>query len=760
MRVAIPLLFAAAVYAQAPADVAFFDKEVRPLLKSNCQGCHSVNSLNSGLALDSRDAIVKGGNRGPAAAPGDMGSLLLQAVRQDGGLKMPPGRKLAAEQVAKLEEWVKRGMPSTPEFAEAKRRKSTHWAFQPVKRPAVGSMDALIQAKLKEKNLAPSPEADRATLIRRVSLDLVGLPPTPAEVKAFVNDPRADAYERLVDRLLASPHFGERQARHWLDLARYADSDGYTIDAPRDIFPYRDWVIQALNADMPFDQFTIEQFAGDLLPNATNDQIIATGFHRNTPSNYEGGIDFEQYRVEAVADRVQTTGAVWMGLTLGCARCHDHKYDPISQREFYQLFAFLNNVDEVDREADRKYFNKPFLEMGTPDQIAALAKWDADVQNVEFRIRKHQETLTQDADKDPGLIALRKELVGLRRKKPQVQRTMVMKDRATPREHYIHLGGDFTRKGSAVQPGVPAVFPPLKNPGAVPNRLDLAKWLVDRDNPLTARVTMNRMWQQYFGKGFVETENDLGLMGDRPTHPEVLDLLASEFMDGGWKMKRMHKMIVMSATYRQSSAARADITAADPYNKLLGRQNRLRLDAEIIRDSALLVTGLLGRKVGGPSVYPPLPKGANDVTQVKREWKVSDGEDKYRRGMYTFFQRSAGHPGLITFDAPDGAVTCTRRIRSNTPLQALILLNDDAYFEFAGVLAKKILADGANLDDGGKLALAWERALQRAIKPGESKRLQAFLAAQRDAQKTKSEEAAWTAVARVVLNLDEFMTRE
>ncbi len=760
MRLAICFLIGTAAYAQAPADIEFFEKEVRPLLRTNCQGCHSVNGLNSGLALDSREAIIKGGNRGPAATPGDAASLLLQAVRQDGGLKMPPKRKLAPEEVAKLEEWVKRGMVTTPEFVAAKRRKSTHWAFQPVKRPAASGIDELVAAKLKEKNLAMSPEADRMTLIRRVSLDLVGLPPTPEEVKAFVNDKRADAYERLVDRLLASPHFGERQGRHWLDLARYADSDGYTIDAPRDIFPYRDWVIKALNADMPFDRFTIEQFAGDLLPNATNDQIIATGFHRNTPSNYEGGIDFEQYRVEAVADRVQTTGAVWLGLTLGCARCHDHKYDPVSQREFYQLFAFLNNVDEVDKEADRKYFNKPFLEMGTPEQIAALAKWDADVQDVELRIRKHQETLTQDADKDPGLIALRKELVDLRKRKPAVQRTLVMKELAKPREHYIHLGGDFTRKGSAVQPGVPSVFPPLKNPNPVPNRLDLAKWLVDTENPLTARVTMNRIWQQYFGKGFVETENDLGLMGDRPTHPEVLDWLAAEFMSGGWKLKRMHKAIVMSATYRQASTARPDAAAVDPYNKLLARQNRLRLDAEIIRDSALVVTGLLGRKVGGPSVYPPLPKGANDVTQVKREWKVSDGEDKYRRGMYTYFQRSAGHPGLITFDAPDGSVTCTRRVRSNTPLQALILLNDDAYFEFAEVLAKKLLADGAGLDDGGKLALAWERVLQREMKPGERTRLLGFLAAQRDAQKEKSEQAAWTAVGRVLLNLDEFMTRE
>lgn len=760
MRLAISVLTALAAFAQTPADIEFFDKEVRPLLRTNCQGCHSVNGLNSGLAVDSLDALKKGGNRGPAAVVGDNNSLFLQAIRHENGLKMPPGKKLAPEQIATLEQWVKRGLPSTPEFAAAKRRKSTHWAFQPVRRPQASGIDELIQAKLKEKNLAPSPEADRATLIRRVSLDLVGLPPTPAEVSAFVNDKSAGAYERLVDKLLASPHFGERQARHWLDLARYADSDGYTIDAPRDIFPYRDWVISAINRDMPFDRFTIEQFAGDLLPNPTTDQIIATGFHRNTPSNYEGGIDFEQYRVEAVADRVQTTGAVWLGLTLGCARCHDHKYDPISQREFYQLFAFMNNVDEIDKEADRKYFNRPFLELGTPEQIAALAKWDDDVQDVELRIRKLQDMLDQEGDKDPRLIALRKELVDLRKRKPQVQRSLVMRDRPAPRDHYIHLGGDFTRKGSAVQPGVPAVFPPLKNPNTVPNRLDFAKWLVDTDNPLTARVTMNRLWQQYFGKGIVETENDVGLVGDRPTHPEVLDLLASEFMSGGWKVKRMHKMIVMSATYRQASTNRPDAAAIDPYNKLLARQNRLRLDAEIIRDSALVATGLLARKIGGPSVYPPIPKGANDVTQVKREWKVSEGEDRYRRAMYTFFQRSAGHPGLITFDAPDGAVTCTRRVRSNTPLQALILLNDDAYFEFAEVLAKQVLEGGAALDDNGKLRLAWSRAVQRDIKPAESQRLLSFLASQRDAQKEKSELAAWTAVSRVLFNLDEFMTRE
>ncbi|MBM3767353.1 MAG: DUF1553 domain-containing protein, partial [Acidobacteria bacterium] len=743
MRLVISFLTAAALYAQAD----FFDKEIRPILRSNCQGCHSVNGLNSGLALDSKEAILKGGNRGPAAKPGDAASLLLQAVRQDGGLKMPPKKKLEPEQIAKLEKWIADGMPAPADFVAAKRRTSRHWAFQPVKRPAAPAVrnsawvrnpiDNFILAKLEEKNLRPNDQADKATLARRVALDITGLPPTEAELKDFLKDTRADAYERLVDKLLASPHYGERQARIWLDLARYADSDGYTIDAPRDIYPWRDWVLNAFNSDMPFDRFTIEQFAGDLLPRPTNDQLIATGFHRNTPSNFEGGIDFEQYRVEAVADRVATTGSGWMGLTLGCSRCHDHKYDPISQREYYQIFAFLNNVDEVDKEADRKFFNKPFLEMGTPDQVAALAKWDLDVQDVEQRIRKHEETLNADAEKDPTLQALRKELSATRRRKPDVKRTMIMRELAAPRQHYIHLGGDFTRKGASVQPEVPSVFPPLTTAGNPPNRLDFAKWLVDKENPLTARVNMNRVWQHYFGKGIVETENDFGLMGDRPTHPELLDWLASEFMESGWKMKAMHRTIVLSAAYRQSSANRPDAAAMDPYNKLLARQNRLRLDAEIIRDSALVATNLLGRQVGGPSVYPPIPKGATDITQVKREWKVSTGEDRYRRGMYTYFQRSAAHPALLTFDAPDATVACTRRVRSNTPLQALILLNDDAYFEFAEALAKRVLSqEGA---DQQRLERAWTWTLHRAPKASESARLLAFLNTTRDAQKEKNE---------------------
>jgi hypothetical protein len=588
MRLACLILAAGSLFAQSAADTEFFDKQVRPLLRANCNGCHSVNSLNGGLALDSLEALRKGGNRGPAATPGDNNSLILQAVRHEGALKMPLGKKLAPEQVAVLEQWIAKGLPVAQDFKAAKRRQTRHWAFQPVTRPAPPAaahpwikspVDNFILAKLAEAKIQPSPEANRATLLRRVSLDLIGLPPTLEELAAFENDKSPNAYEKQVDRLLASPHYGERQARFWLDLARYADTDGYTIDAPRDIVQWRDWVINAYNANMPYDRFTIEQLAGDLLPNPTNDQLIATGFHRNTPSNFEGGIDFEQYRVEAVADRVATTGSVWMGLTLGCARCHDHKYDPISQREFYQIFAFFNNADEVDREADRKYFNKPFLEIGTPEQIAAHQKWDEDVVALEGKIRNYQEQLVGNADMDEGLKKLRGELNALRRRKPKIQRAMIVRDRATPRDHYIHLGGDFTRKGASVQPDTPSVMPALKTQNNPPNRLDFARWLMSKDNPLTARVTVNRIWQHYFGKGFVETENDFGVMGDKPTHPELLDWLSSEFMDSGWNLKHLHKTIVMSGVYRQDSANRPDAAAADPYNKLLARQNRLRLEA-------------------------------------------------------------------------------------------------------------------------------------------------------------------------------------
>ena len=755
-------------------DAAFFESTIRPILRNNCLGCHSDRKLTSGASLETRESILRGGNRGALVnkeKPAE--SLLMHAVRHTGDApKMPPGgKKLTDEQTAALEKWIAGDVPMPAALLKTKRAGANHWAFQAPKKiapPAVSDaawpknpIDHFILAKLDAAKLKPSPEAPRETLLRRVSLDLAGLPPTPKELADFLADQSANAYEKAVDRLLASQHYGERWGRHWLDLARYADSDGYTIDAPREIWKYRDWVIGAINADMPFDRFVLEQFAGDLLPNATNEQLTATGFHRNTPSNYEGGIDFEQYRVEAVADRVATTGTVFLGLTVGCARCHDHKFDPVSQREFYQLFAFLNNVDEVDKELDRNQFNKPFLEFGKPDEVARKNAIVAQARVLDNELENYRLTLStlsdEDKAKDPGLKERQANLKALRQRMPKVTSTMIMRELPAPREAYIHLNGDFLRKGAPVGPGALGVLNPLPEPapGQRLNRADLARWLTSRDNALTARVTVNRMWQGYFGKGIVETENDFGITGDKPSHPELLDWLAVEFMDRGWSQKAIHKQIVMSAAYRQSSLARPDATAVDPDNKLLARQTRIRLDAEIVRDSSLVAAGLFHPAVGGPSVYPPQPAGVYQVTQVRREWKTSTGGDRYRRGMYTFFQRSAPHPSLIVFDAPDATVTCTRRVRSNTPLQALTQLNDEATKEFSEAMAKRMAAAA---DDKAKLEQGFLMALNRAPRADESARLLRYLAAQRDSK--AGEERAWASVARVLLNLDEFLTRE
>jgi hypothetical protein len=762
-RVAIIFLFALTARPQ-DSGPAFYEAKVRPVLRANCLACHSDRNPSSGLSLESREAILRGGNRGAAVnldQPAE--SIILQAVRKTGELKMPPAGSLTAEQLKILEQWIADGIPAPAMSAKAARPGANHWAFQAPRKAvlpevagATHPIDRFVFDRLAKAGLTPSPEADRRTLLRRVHLDLTGLPPAPEEVDAFLADPRPDAYERVVDRLLASPHYGERWGRHWLDLARYADSDGYTIDAPRDIWKYRDWVIQAVNRDLPFDQFAIEQIAGDLLPNPTESQLVATGFHRNTPSNYEGGIDFEQYRVEAVADRVATTGAAFLGLTLGCARCHDHKYDPVSQREFYQLFAFFNNTDEVDKEADRKYFNKPFLTFGTDEEKAAFDAWEKEVYSIEGAIRQREDRVSGDGENDPELKMLREKLNKHRRARPKLVRTMVMRELPEPRVAYVHLGGDFTRRGIEVKPGVPVSLLPLETENANPNRLDLARWLVSPKNPLTARVTVNRFWQHYFGRGIVETEDDFGSQGEKPSHPELLDWLAVEFMERGWSQKAIHRLIVTSATYKQASGARPDAFAVDPRNRLLARQNRLRLEAEIIRDSSLVASGLFHPAVGGPSVYPPIPPGANNVTQVKREWPTSEGPDRYRRAMYTYFQRSAAHPALLIFDAPDASAACTRRVRSNTPLQALITLNDQAYVEFAEALAKRVTGDGPSADDA-RIRYAWILAVGRPADGEEVARVQRFLRVRRDSG--EDEAGAWTAVARAILNTDEFVTR-
>ncbi len=742
-------ILAGAALAQTP-DAQFFDSEVRPILRANCWGCHSEANSTSGLSLQTQESILRGGNRGASV------DIILNAVRHVGTLKMPPNKKLTDPQIATLEKWAAAGLPMPENLVKSKRPGANHWAFLPVTKPDLPAVkntgwvrnpiDHFILATLEKNNLTPAPEANKATLLRRLSLDLTGLPPTVDELRAFLADASPDAYNKQVDRLLASPHYGERWGRHWLDVARYADSDGYTIDAPRDIWMYRDWVLKATNADMPFDRFVIEQMAGDLLPNPTTDQLIATGFHRNTTSNFEGGIDFEQYRVEAVADRVATTGAAFLGLTLGCARCHDHKYDPVTQREYYQLFAYFNNTDEVDKEAERKFFNKPFLEFGTEEEKAKFSDWEARLRDAEERMRVRIANLTGNPEKDDILIAVNKEIADLRKAKPKLPRTMIMRDLPTPRDAYIHLGGDFMRKGAPVTPGTPSILPPPQNKAG--DRLALAQWLMDPNNPLTPRVTVNRVWQMYFGRGIANSQSDFGTQGDKPTHPELLDYLARTFIESGWSQKALHRLIVSSAAYRQSSLNRDE----DPENKFFSRQNRLRLDAEIIRDASLIASGLFAPKLGGPSVYPPQPDGVYQVTQVRREWKTSTGEDRYRRGMYTFFQRSAPHPSLIVFDAPDSSESCTRRVRSNTPLQALTQLNDEASTEFAEALAKRMTV--AATTDDGRLNAGYEIALGRTPRAEESQRLLRFIRVQRDSQLDP-----WPAVARALINLDEFLTR-
>ncbi len=790
------------------------DALVQPIFKAKCQACHNEATRTSGLSLTSRDAALAGGNRGAAIKPGDpSGSLLTQAIEQAGDLKMPPGGKLAADQIAAIRHWIEAGAVWRNDAISAvsKPKGVEWWAFQPIRRvdpPSVAKpawarnpVDQFILARLEKEHLTPSPQASKETLLRRVSLDLTGLPPSPQEIADFQSDTRPDAYERIVDRLLASPHYGERWGRHWLDVARYADSDGYTIDAPRQMWKYRDWVINALNRDMPFDQFAIEQIAGDLLPNPSVEQLIATGFHRNTPSNFEGGIDFEQYRVEAVVDRVATTGAAFLGLTVACARCHDHKFDPISQKEFYQLFAYFNNVDEISSEAERYDFNRPILSVPTLEEIARKKAFDAQWSALSKELITYVRGLAAgarrpgslDPSKDPGLMERVQNLREMRKHEPKETTALVMRELPQPRETYIHLGGDFTRKGMTVQPGVPAVLPQL--PATAKTRLDFAKWLVDERNPLTARVTVNRMWQEYFGKGIVESESDFGAQGSKPSHPELLDWLASEFMQRHWSQKAIHRLIVTSAAYRQSSKERPELAESDPYNKLLSRQNRLRLEAEIIRDSALSASGLFTDAVGGPSVYPPIPEGAMSVTQVSGAWPVATGADRYRRGLYTFFRRSAAHPALLVFDAPDATASCTRRVRSNTPLQALTTLNDEAFVEFAEGLAARVLKE-APADNKERIRYAYRLVLSRAPRADEESRLERHLSRQIDEYKTHPSrateliykggkfgpdgaplnppppklramlptdlplEAAWTGVARVLLNLDDFLTRE
>ncbi len=984
-----------------PAKIDF-NRDVRPILSENCFKCHGFDpkTRDGGRRLDTRDGALADNDGVRAVTPGKLAEsdLHVRIHSADKDEQMPPpksGKKLTARQKAILDRWIEQDAPY-----------AVHWAFQKPRQtplPEVWAkdwprtaIDHFVLARLEAENLTPSPEADKYTLARRLYLDLIGLPPTPEEADAFVNDASPDAYEKLVERLLASPRYGERWARRWLDLARYADTNGYEKDRPRSIWPYRDWVIHALNAGMPFDQFTIEQLAGDLLPNATREQRIATGFHRNTMLNEEGGIDPLEFRYNAVTDRVGTTGTTWLGLTVQCAQCHTHKYDPITHREYFAFFAFLNNADEPDldlpppdaaaqekaragklakllaglpdkwpqpdtgssAEAPRELAERRFATW-LEEQRARAVRWTAlrpveaksnlplltvqpdasvltsgdsqktDVFEMKFadapraitalrlealpheslpahgpgfcyyegpkgdfflgeftvsvggqpvkfvrasesyaknnfgknpasaataidgdpqtgwscadrpgeaheavfvpetpitagafdlkmtfgrhyacplgRFRISATTdareavarpmpdetsrllLVADADLTPGqrdklreqfllaapeLAAAAREIRALRQP-PSYPTTLVLRERPpiSPRPTFLHNRGEFLQPTERVEPGVIAAVGAL--PGDAPrDRLAFARWLVSPENPLTARVTVNREWAAFFGYGLVRTLGDFGFQGEAPTHPELLDWLAVEFMREGWSLKRLHKLIVTSATYRQASRATPELLARDSENRLLARGPRFRLEVEIIRDSALRVSGLLSGKMGGPSVRPPQPDGVTEAAYGNSKWTADAGEDRYRRSLYTFAKRTAPFALYNNFDAPTGEACSARREISNTPLQALALLNDVVFLEAARALGGKLAVDEGSIED--RVSIAFRRCFTRPPTDEEVALLAKFWAAQKerfingelDAKALAgegpgemNERAAWTALARALLNLDEAITR-
>lgn len=1012
---------------RARAASVDFNAQIAPILVKRCSECHGPDKQKAKLRLDSRAAALQGGESGhPAVSPGhpEESELLKRVMETDPDEVMPPkGGRLNDREVRVLRQWIQEGAI----WPEAQK----HWAFVKPERPALppvshekwvrNEIDRFVLARLDKEGLSPQKEADRYTLARRVHLDLTGLPPSWEAVQAFVNDASPNAYEKLVDGLLASPHYGEQMARGWLDLARYADSNGYQVDLARSIWPYRDWVINAFNRNQRFDQFTIDQIAGDLLPNPTREQLIATGFNRNTKINDEGGGDAEEYRVKAVKDRVATVGTAWLGLTLNCAECHTHKYDPISHDEYYQFYAFFNNstdggnynvaptieVPRPDLSESVTYINHRLAQTqfdliaATNNLAAEQQRWEklaarattenadkgdvwqvlnltnvfsnggssytnlADGSVLGTDLNPIYDTITVDADTDltgitavllevlpdpslpkngPGrwksgnfildefsfsaapksgpmpaetnlffakatadweqlyyraehavdrnpktgwaigprfgerhfLIAELKNPAGykggsrlsfrfdhyhgnshcvgrfrisvtteknpaalwpippeireivaikasdrtpeqtsrlaafyrtvspavrtLEREKLRLEQrakelaapkvtTLVMKERdGARRQTFVQLRGDFLTKGKEVAPGVPAVFPPLTDETStnhLANRLDLARWLVDPENPLTARVTVNRFWERCFGVGLVKTSEDFGRQGEPPSHPELLDWLATEFVRTRWDVKAMMKLIVMSATYRQDATTDAARQEKDFYNRLLSHGPRFRLDAEVIHDQALAVSGLLNPKLGGPSVYPvQVPNLWKEIGFLRPEigmdeWPVSEGPDLYRRGIYTFWRRVCTYPTFATFDAPSRDVCVSRRPRTNTPLQALAGLNEPTLLEAARVFAERILTEGGGNTEA-QLNFAFRACLGRTPTASERARLLSFYDQQwksfrRDTNAAETliqvgsaelpktldarKLAAWMMVANVLFNLDETLTK-
>ncbi|MDP6745679.1 MAG: PSD1 and planctomycete cytochrome C domain-containing protein [Candidatus Poribacteria bacterium] len=766
---ALMLSFAPAAKVDAPLD---FNRDIRPILSNHCFPCHGpdAKARQAKLRLDVRQQAIEKG----AVVPGQprASELLSRVEHSDQVKRMPPattGKTLTPEQKNKLQHWIAEGA-----------NYDTHWAWVPPVRPAIpagknaawprNQIDYFILSQLEQVGLTPSPEASHSTLIRRLSLDLTGLPPSPEEVEDFINSSSEHAYNDLVERLLASTRFGERMAQHWLDLARYADSDGYHDDTNRSMWPYRDYVISSFNQNKPFDTFTREQIAGDQMPDATREQKVGSAFHRNGPTSSEGGANPDEYRIKYAVDRVNTTAAVWLGVTLQCAECHDHKFDPFSQREFYQFMAFFDQVP--GNHLFRGLYAPPSITLPSMDQSNQLTKLEA----VVTRLKKKNEN--EEEENNTQLMAAKKARDEFRDTIPQLR---VMQDSEMRQPTHVLVRGDFRQPAERVHPGVPAVFPPL--PEVTSPRLALAEWLVSADNPLPARVVVNRFWAMLFGRGIVKTAEDFGSQGEPPSHPKLLDWLALEFITSGWDVKHLLKYIVTSSTYRQSSAANAEQWRADPENRLLARGARFRLPAEMIRDNALYISGLLKEKIGGPSVKPYQPSGLwkemSYGNSSGKGYQKDHGDNLYRRGIYTFWKRSILYPAFAIFDAPNREECTVRRPRTNTPLQAFVTLNSTAFVEAARVFAERILREKLGPED--RIDLAMEIALARSPSAVEKETLQELLADMKAHYQTDPDEAcriiavgewpvatdfspvtlaAWTSVAQAILNLDETQTKE
>jgi hypothetical protein len=816
-------LLAPLVRANPPAEPPVdFTRDIRPILAANCFKCHGLDdkARKAGLRLDVRDAALKPARSGLIAIvprEPDKSELLQRVTNDIDTARMPPaktGKPLSAKQIDLLKRWIEQGAP----YAQ-------HWAFVKPQRPPVpevhdknwpvNPIDNFILARLEKEGLHPTAPLERYALARRVAIDLTGLPPTLEEAERFAKDDRPDAYERFVDQMLAKPAYGERWAQVWLDLARYADSQGFANDPDRTIWRWRDWVIQAFNDNMPYDRFTVELLAGDLLPNPTTSQLIATGFHRNTLTNTEGGTDPEEFRSAAIVDRVNTTFQVWMGLTMGCAQCHNHKYDPILQKEYFQVYAIFNSCEDANGGNDAPTISvaavgkeKEFAEV-TPQLEEARKNYDAETKAVDALQAEWEKTvdheklpkdladlLAQPADKrDKKLVAklqayhrsqseawkkLDAEVKELTARSTQLGTTTpVLRELKKPRVTNIQHRGNFLDKGEQVNPGFPEAFAPPADNGPI-TRLTLANWLVGPDNPLTARVAVNRLWEEMFGVGLVQTSEDFGVQGEPPSHPELLDWLATEYVRTDWDTKKMLKLFVMSATYRQSSQVSPELAKRDSFNRLLARGPRVRLSAEAIRDQTLFAAGLLSAKMYGPPVQPPRPTfGLSAAFGSSTDWQPSTGEDRYRRALYTRWRRNAPYPSQTTFDAPERTVCNVRRLRTNTPLQALVTLNDPVYVEAAQAMARRIVKDGGD-STKDRVTFAFRTVLIRPPSDKETQRLIDLYdkvhaqyekdPAKATAMATKllgpapkemnvTDLAAWTVVANVLLNLDETLAK-